>query len=82
MIGRFDLSDVALDKLIGDVVQVIAHDLRLRADAQHIIAGTLDQRRLPSRCDGAQRIPGVAGDQTELGGLSAEFLLDIAVGLA
>ena len=44
------------DQLIGNVIQVIAHDLRLRADAQDIVAGPLDQRRTPPRRDGAERV--------------------------
>jgi hypothetical protein len=57
---------VSSDELIGNVVEVIADDLRLGADAENIIADTLDQRRFPARCDGAQRTPCVAGDKTEL----------------
>jgi hypothetical protein len=33
---------VSRDELIGNVVQVIADDLRLRTDPQNIVAGTLD----------------------------------------
>ena len=32
------------DELIGNVIQVVADDLRLRADFQQIITNTLDQR--------------------------------------
>ena len=45
------------DKLIGNVVQVIAHELRLRTDSQNIVADALDQRGLPARCDGAEGVP-------------------------
>ena len=34
---------MAGDKLIGNIIQVIAHDLRLRAYFQDIIADALDQ---------------------------------------
>ena len=44
-----------------------------------IIAGALDQRRLPTRRDGAESVPRVAGDKTELGGLSTKFFLDVAI---
>jgi hypothetical protein len=66
---------------IGDIVEVVAHDVRLRADAQNIIADALDQRRFPARGDGAERVPGVAGDKTELGGLGSKLFLDISVSL-
>jgi hypothetical protein len=42
-------SLVSSDELIGNIVQVIAHDLRLRPDRQNIVAYTLDQRCLPAR---------------------------------
>src|SRR5579864_5646103 len=70
------------DQLIGDIVEVVADDLRLRADAQDIVAGTLDQRPLPACGDGAERIPGMAGDQAELRGFCPKLSLDIAIGLA
>ena len=57
---------VSGNELIGNVVEVIADKLRLRADAQQVVADTLDQRRLPARRDGAKRVPCVAGDETEL----------------
>ncbi|MCP1848454.1 MULTISPECIES: hypothetical protein [unclassified Bradyrhizobium] len=61
---------VAADQLTGDIVEIIADDLRLRADGEDIVAGTLDQRGLPAGRDRAQRVPGVAGDQAELRGLA------------
>ena len=57
---------MAADQLIGDIVEIIADHLRLRPDAEHIIAGTPDQRGLPAGGDRAERIPGVAGDQAEI----------------
>jgi hypothetical protein len=57
---------VPRDELIGHIVEVVADDLRLRADSQDVVADTLDQRRFPARRDGAQRVPGMAGNQTEL----------------
>ena len=69
------------DKLICNVLQVIAYDLRLRTDSQNIVADTLDQRCLPARSDGAESIPCVAGDKTELGGLNRKLSLDISISL-
>ena len=51
------------DKLFGNVVEVVADNLRLRTDSQHIIADTLDQRGLPARRDGAESVPCMAGDR-------------------
>jgi hypothetical protein len=39
---------VSGDELIGHVIQVIADDLRLRADSQDIVADPLDQRCSPA----------------------------------
>jgi hypothetical protein len=50
---------VSGDELIGDIVQVIADDLWLRADPQHVVAGPLDQRGAPASRDGAERVPGM-----------------------
>src|SRR4029450_1677476 len=82
MPGKLGQRLVSSDELIGNVVQVIAHDLRLRADPQNIVADTPDQRRPPARCDGAEGVPWVAGDKTEPGGLTAKLFLDIGVSLA
>jgi hypothetical protein len=73
---------VSSDELIGDIVQVIADDLRLGADPQNIVANPLDQRCFPARRHGAERVPGMARDQTELRGLDPKFPLDIGVNLA
>src|SRR5262249_57048021 len=54
-------SFVPVDELIGDIVEVVGDNVRLRANAQNIVADTLDQRGFPARCDGAERIPGMAG---------------------
>jgi hypothetical protein len=43
-------------QLIGNIVQVCTDDLRLRADAQDIVARPLDQGSLPARSDGAKGI--------------------------
>ena len=69
------------DELIGDVVEVFADDLRLRPDAEHVVAGAPDQRRLPSRRDRAERVPGVAGNQAELRGLHPKLFLDVGISL-
>ena len=69
------------NELIGDVVEIVADDHRLRADTQDIIAHPLDQSRLPSGRHGAESVPSMARDQTELRGLGSEFFLDVVVGL-
>jgi len=48
-------SLVARDQLIGGIVEVPADVMRLRAHAQHIVAGALDQRALPAGGDRAER---------------------------
>jgi hypothetical protein len=57
---------VSRDNLIGNLVEVVADDVWLRADSQDIIADTLDQRRFPARRDRAKCIPCVTGNETEL----------------
>jgi hypothetical protein len=59
------------DELIGNVVEVVTDDVRLRAYSQDIVARALDQRSLPSRRDCAKGVPRVAGDKTELEGLNS-----------
>jgi hypothetical protein len=78
---RLSLSLVPGDELIGDVFQVIADDLRLGANPQNIIADPLDQRCFPAGRDGAERVPCVTGDQTELGGFNAKLPRDVGVSL-
>ena len=70
------------DELIGNVVQVVANNLRLRADAQDIVADTPDQRSPPARRNGAERVPRVTGDKIELGGFNSKLFLDVSVSLA
>ena len=70
------------DELIGDVIQVITDDLRLRASLQNVVTGPLDQRGLPAGRHGAKRVPCVTGDKTELRGLNPKLPLDIGVSLA
>ena len=70
------------DELVGYVVEIVANNVRLRANSQDIVAGTLDQRRFPARCHGAESIPRVAGDQAKLGGLNSELSLDVGISLA
>jgi hypothetical protein len=65
---------VAGDQLIGHVVEVVADDLRLRPDAQNVVARALDQGRFPACGDGAKGVPGVAGDETELRRLDKKAL--------
>jgi len=72
---------VPSDELIGDVTQVIADDLRLRAHSQNIVAEPLDQCCFPAGCHSAKRVPCVAGDQTELGGFNPKLPFDIGVSL-
>ena len=61
------------DELIGDVVQVIAYDVRLWANPQNVVSGTFDQSGLPAGRDGAENVPCVAGYKTELGRLNSEL---------
>jgi hypothetical protein len=60
------LNAVPRDELVGDIVQVIAHDRRLGADPQKVVADALDQRRVPTGRHRAERVPGVAGDHAQL----------------
>ena len=53
------------NELIGDVVEVVADDLRLRADTQYIVPDSLDQRGLPAGRHSTERVPCMAGDQAE-----------------
>jgi hypothetical protein len=73
---------VSRNELIGDVIQVIANDLRLRADPQDSVANTLDQRGVPASCDGTESIPCMAGATTELGRLNPKLFFDMGVSLA
>jgi hypothetical protein len=66
IIGGLGRRFVPGDQLFGDIIEVVANDVRLRAHSQHIVAHAFDQRALPARRDGAESIPGVAGDKTEL----------------
>src|ERR1700749_1540164 len=75
------LARVPPDELVRDVVEIIADQLRLRADTEQIVAAALDQRGAPAGGEGAERVPGVTGDQEELRGWKAELLLEIGVGL-
>ena len=70
------------DEVIGNVVQVTAYYVRLRADPKNIVADTPDQRSPPARRDGAEGVPCVAGDKTELGRPNSKLFLDISVSLA
>jgi hypothetical protein len=73
---------VPRNELIGDVIQVIANDLRLRADPQNIVANTLDERGFPASRDGTKSVPCMASSKTELGGLNPKLSFDMGVGLA
>ena len=44
---RIAPSLVSSDELIGNVIQVIAEDLRLRADSQNIVTDPLNQPNVP-----------------------------------
>src|SRR5262249_476181 len=69
------------DELIGNVVQVIADDLRLRPDSQDLVRRAPDQCRFPAGRYRAECVPGVARDQAELRRLDPKFPLDIGIGL-
>jgi hypothetical protein len=73
---------VSGDELIGNVIRIIADHLQLRADPQNIVADLLDQRRSPADRHGAERVPGMARDQAEPGGLNPELPLDLGASLA
>src|SRR5262249_34989943 len=72
-------SLVLRDELIGHLVEIVADDPRLRADRENIVADALDQRALPTRCDGADDVPGVACDEAKLRGIGPQLLLDVRV---
>ena len=61
-------SHVSRNELIGNIVQVIADDLRLRANPQNVVADPFDQRCFPAGRNGAERVPCVARDKAELRG--------------
>jgi hypothetical protein len=71
-VGESGRSLVSRDELIGDVVEVVADNLRPRADLQNIIADTFDQRGLPARCLASQMR--VAADLAAEPGLRRETL--------
>ena len=75
-------SHVSRDELIGNVIQVIADDLRLRANPQNVVADPLDQRCFPAGRHGAKRVPCMARDKTELRGFHPKLPLDVSVSLA
>jgi hypothetical protein len=69
------------DKLVRDVIEVVADDLRLRANRQNVIAYPLDQRGFPASGHSAECVPGVAGDHAQLRGLNAKLLFNLSVRL-
>jgi hypothetical protein len=80
--GRLARCPVSGDELVGNVVEVFSHDVWLRTYSQDIVVDAFDQRCLPTRCDGAEGIPGVTGDKTKLRRPRSKFFLDIGVSLA
>ena len=52
----------ASNELTGDIVEVVADDLRLRANTQYIVADSLDQRGLPAGRHRTERVLCMAGD--------------------
>jgi hypothetical protein len=78
MTGR---SFVAGDELLGDVIEIVADDPRLRTDAQYIVADPPDQRRVPAGGHGAECVPRMACDKTKLRGCHSKLFLDVGVGL-
>src|SRR5262249_25260188 len=82
---QFNLIALCLvfgDELIGNVIQVVADDLRLRPNLQNIVTGPPNQRCFPSGRHGSERIPRMAGDKTKLRRLDSKLLFDIGVSLA
>src|ERR1700744_775968 len=64
--GYSALPRISADQLIRNVVQIFTDDARLGAYPQYVIADPFDQRRVPARRNGSERIPGMTGDKTEL----------------
>ena len=81
MTGGLTPPAVSGDKLIGNVIEVIANELRLRTDSQNIVADPLDQRGFPAGRHGAKRIPCMTGDKAELGGPNPKLSFDVGVSL-
>src|ERR1700704_4316838 len=81
MTGRLARSLVSGDELIGNAIQVVTDDVRLRADSQDIVTDPLDQRCFPAGRHGAKRVPCMAGDKTELRGPDPKLLLDVGISL-
>ena len=67
---------------VGDVVEVVADNVRLGADCQDVVADAVNQRSLPACGDCAEGVPGVAGDETQLGRLNPKLSFDVTIGLA
>ena len=76
------MPGVPSDELIGDVVQVIAYHVRLRANSQNVVSDAFDQRGLPAGSYGAESVPCVAGYKTELGRLGSKLFRNISISLA
>jgi hypothetical protein len=71
----------APDQLIGNLVEIIAHEIWLWTDLRQVAAGTLDQCRAPAGCLGANRIADVTGDHKRIRRLRAQLARDIGIGL-
>ena len=69
------------DELISNVGEVIAHELRLRADRQNIVADSLDQGGLPAGRNGTEGVPRVTSDKTKLGRFDAKLAFDVGITL-
>jgi hypothetical protein len=71
----------APDQLIGNLVEIIAHEIWLWTDLRHVAAATLDQCRAPAGCLGADRIADVTGDHERIRRLRVQLARDIGIGL-
>jgi hypothetical protein len=63
---RLPFRDVPSDELVGDIVEIVADDVRLRADPQDVIPDAPDQSSFPPGRHRAQRVPGMASDKAKL----------------
>jgi hypothetical protein len=57
--------DVPGDEFIGDVVEIVADNVRLRPEPQHIIPNAPNESGFPPCRDCAQSVPGMGSDQAK-----------------
>jgi hypothetical protein len=69
------------DELIGNIVEIIADDMRLRTNSENVVPDPFDHRCFPTGSDGAERVPCMTGDKAEPGGANPKLSFDIGVSL-